>query len=331
MGKGAKQPKQTRFQIIQSRLSALRKKYQDSPHRSFKKSTAVRPAMRVRVREGWQLIVETTLFLKQHKKIYIWLIIAFGILTYLMVGGISQSDYVALKDSSKDLIGEGLDAITTAGAYFGAAVTGGLTQAPSEIQQFLSGVLALLFWLIIIWMARMMSAGEKIKIRDALYNSPTPLISTIVTLAFFALQLIPAAIGLFGFTIAMTEQWITGPLEAIAFGAAAVLLCTLSLYWITGTVVALAIVTLPGMYPMRALSSARQLVMGNRSAIVMRLIVAIIIQLLIWAIIMIPLFLLDNWLRFDWLPLIPVAVQLMVGFSLVFTSTYVYKLYRSLL
>ena len=47
--------------------------------------------------------------------------------------------------------------------------------------------------------------------------------------------------------------------------------------------------------------------------------------------VMIPIFLLDNWLRFEWLPLVPIFVQALIGLTLVYTSVFVYRLYRSLL
>lgn len=323
------------MRIIQKTKTAwrsLRKKYSDSPHRSFKATPRIkrnRP-LKQGVREAWQLIVDTFLFAKQHRKFFIWLIVLYAFFTYFLVGGVSQVDYAALKSESGNF-SDGLDAVTKAGAFLGAALTGGLTAAPSDIQRFLSGLIMLLFWLVTAWTVRMLSAGKHIKLRDAFYNGSTPLIPTTIILLVIATQLIPAAIGLFAFQTAVTQNWITSPVEELAFGGAAVLLCLLSLYWLASSVVATAIVALPGIYPLRSLADARILTMGKRWEIALRLVSMLIIQVLIWGAILLPVFMLDTWLDLSWLPLVPIIMQVMSGFSIIFTSIYIYKLYRSLL
>jgi hypothetical protein len=318
--------------IAKQKWQQLRAIYSDSPHKSFRPTPRVKRRYQVKkgAAQAWLLIVESALLIWQQRRIFVWLMALYAAITYVLVGGISQIDYVALRESSADFI-DGLDAVTTAAAYFGAALTGGLTEAPNEVQRILAGLTALLFWLVTIWAARMILAGNTIKLRDAFYNGPTPFISTVVLLIVVAVQLIPAAIGLFAFSVASTEGWLVTAVEGIVFGAAAVLLCLLSLYWVTGSVVATAVVALPGMYPLHAFANARMLVMGKRWDIATRIFAALFVQFLLWAAVLLPLFMLDNWLKFEWLPLVPVAVQLMSGFSIVFTSVYLYKLYRSLL
>jgi len=318
--------------LARAKWSSLRAHYNDSPHRSFRQTP---PAQRGRTRRlgvkaAWLLIVETFSFLKRHRRLFIWLVVLYALATYFLIGGVSQADYASLKADSKS-IAQGLDVITQAAAYLGAAVTGGLTQAPSDLQRFLSGFITLIFWLATIWAVRMLSADRKIKLREAFYNGMTPMMSTLAVLLVVALQLIPAALGLFAFSIAVTQDWITSAVEGLAFGGAALLLSLLSLYWITGSIVATAIVALPGMYPLQAFVDARQLTMGKRWDIALRVVSVLIIEVLVWAVIMIPVFILDSWLSLPWLPLVPIAIQVMSGFSVIFTSTYLYKLYRSLL
>ncbi len=317
---------------IRNKINSLKKRYSDSPHRSFKKtSRQSNKKSPIKIKESWRLILDSAIFMSSHKRFFVWLVLTYAIVSYLLVGGVSLTDYNSLRESSDNFLNNGLDAVTTAMAYFGAALSGGLTEAPSEMQQFLGGLTTLIFWLVIIWGVRMISAGEKIKVRDAFYNGLTPLITTTLILIVVLLQLIPAALGLFGFSILLTENWVTNLAQGLAYGAAALLLCLVSLYWISGSVIALVVVALPGMRPLEALVNARLLVMGKRWEIMIRVMAGFVIQLIFWAFIMIPLFMLDNWLSVDWLPLVPVAIQLMSAISLAFTSTYIYKMYRSML
>jgi hypothetical protein len=150
-------------------------------------------------------------------------------------------------------------------------------------------------------------------------------------LAIVAVQLIPGALGVFGYSTALKGGWLDGGVESMAFAVAAILLSLLSLYFVVSSLIGLIVVTLPGTYPWQALRAARELVMNRRWAIVLRVFALVVQMLLLWGLVLIPVFLLDMWLRFDWLPLVPIVVQALVGLTLVYTSVYIYKLYRSLL
>jgi hypothetical protein len=117
----------------------------------------------------------------------------------------------------------------------------------------------------------------------------------------------------------------------MAFAVAAVLLVLLSAYFVVSSLTAMIVITLPGTYPWQALRTARGLVMNRRWGVVLRVLTLVIHVVVVWGIVLIPVFLLENWLRFDWLPLVPAFVQGLIGLTLVYTSVYVYRLYRSLL
>jgi len=117
----------------------------------------------------------------------------------------------------------------------------------------------------------------------------------------------------------------------MAFAVAAILLCVLSLYWLAGTLVALVVVTLPQMYPWRAIRIAGELAIWRRTRLLGHTLALAGLLLLMWVIILLPVLLLDTVLKWEWLPLVPFAVQALSAFSVVFGATYVYKLYRSML
>jgi hypothetical protein len=302
-----------------------------NPHHSFRMTKPRMYVTTADLRATWRLLGETWVFIWKFKRIILGLGLLYAVLGFVLVGGISQLDYVAFKDAATQFVDGDLNAIESAFSLFSTALTGGFVAPPTDLQQFISTSLLLFFWLSLVWATRMLSADKEINMRDALYNSGGPIVPTLVMLAIIAVQLIPAALGIFGYATALNGGWLEGGVEAMAFGVAAVLLCLLSAYFVVSSVTGLIVVTLPGAYPWQALQTARQLVMNRRWGIVLRMVVMIVQVVLVWGVVMIPIFLLDNWLRFDWLPLVPIFVQALMGLTLVYTSVYIYRLYRSLL
>jgi hypothetical protein len=302
-----------------------------NPHHAFR---LTRPRMYVTsadVKASWRLQSESWSFIWKNKKIMLGMALLYSVVSYALVGGISQFDYVAFKDATVQVVDGNVGALGTAFSLFGAALTGNLTSPPSSLQQFMSAVLIILFWLAVVWAARMLTADKEIRIRDALYNSATPIIPTVIILAVVAVQLIPGALGVFVYATALNGGWLDGGVESMTFAIATVLMGLLSAYFVVSSLTALIIVTLPGTYPWRALREARGMVMNRRWGVVLRVLVMALCLVLAWGIVLVPVFLIDNWLRFDWLPLVPIFVQALVGLTLVYTSVYIYKLYRSLL
>lgn len=302
-----------------------------NPHRAFR---LTRPRLYMTgadVRAAWRLQLEMWSFVWQWKRILLGLGALYAVLGYVLVGGISQFDYVAFKEATEEVMDGDVGAFGTAFTLFGTALTGGLNPIPTDAQQFLSATLLIFFWLSLVWAARMLAAGKEIRLRDALYNSGAPIVPTLVMLAVIAVQLIPAALGIFGYATALNGGWLDGGVESMSFAIAALLLCLLSAYFVVSSITGLVIATLPGTYPWQALKTARELVINRRWSIVFRVLMVAVHVVLLWGVVLIPIFLLDNWLRFDWLPLVPIFAQAMMGLTLVLTSVYVYKLYRSLL
>jgi len=302
-----------------------------NPHHAFR---LTRPRMYVTtddLKASWRLQVETWKFIREHKKIMLGLGLLYAVVAYVLVGGVSQLDYVSFKDATVQVVDGNMGALGTAFSLFGAALTNNLSTPPSEVQQFLSATLIIFFWLSVVWASRMLSADKEIRLRDALYNSGAPFIPTLIILAVIAVQLLPAAIGIFGYATALNGGWLDGGVESMSFAVAAVLLTLLSAYFLVSSLTAMIVTTLPGTYPWQALRTARELVMNRRWGMVLRVLALLVHVVILWGVVMIPVFLIDTWLRFDWLPLVPIFVQALTGLTLVLTSVYIYKLYRSLL
>ena len=117
------------------------------------------------------------------------------------------------------------------------------------------------------------------------------------------------------------------------FGLLAASVLTLVLYWVTSTIIALVVVALPGMYPLRAIQAASDLVVGRRLRIMLRIVWAFVYSSAIWCVVMVSLVLLERGLssKLKWLesvPIVPFAGAFMMALLFVWLAAYIYLLYR---
>jgi hypothetical protein len=200
----------------------------------------------------------------------------------------------------------------------------------SSGQQVAGILMFLIGWLMIVWALRQMLMGKRVRLRDALYNSGTSLVSTLAVLAVAILQLIPLALCFIVYN-ALTGVGIINSgiaIENMAFWFIVALVAVLTLYWWTSTFIALIIVTLPGMYPGEALRMAGDIVSGRRLQILFRLLYMLLPVLLLWSVALISMTMLDNAIKLDWLPLVPLTVLLLISVTVIWVATHVYMLYR---
>ncbi|HEX5798415.1 MAG TPA: hypothetical protein VFX79_03590, partial [Candidatus Saccharimonadales bacterium] len=176
----------------------------------------------------------------------------------------------------------------------------------------------------IIWSIRQVLAGERIRFRQAFYEGMYPIIPFLLVLFVLGLQLIPATIGSFllttvisgGLAVTFVEQFIWW----VLFG----LLTLLSLYMLLSSIFALYIVTLPGMAPLKALRSARGLVLNRRVSIGLRLLGLPALGIFVYVAVLLPAIIA--------IPVLAVPIfALLSSFGLFFVHSYIYNLYRELL
>ncbi len=273
--------------------------------------------------------------MRRNKKAFLYLTLIYVAMYTLLIGISSQSGYSELSDGIKHLGSNVSDGeLSKAGqtlVLFGAAATGSLNDPISESQQVFIGFLGLFTWLTIVWYLRHRLAGAKVKVRDAIYNSGAPFLSTTVLALVLLFQAIPAVIAVIAYATLLGSGIVAGGIESMMFAVAAVLLVVLSLYWMTSTLLAMIIVTIPGTYPMRALSLAGDVVIGRRVSLLVRMLWLIFVLLLVWVFILVPIILLADLIPWDWLPVVPTAIQLLTGWSFLYFATYVYLLYRRMI
>lgn len=301
------------------------------PHRSFRITPERRYKKGKKVGKVHVLVFGSFVTIWREKRLILTLMLLFALTTYLAVGGVSQLNFLDLRQSLQQLFDGNLGALGTVSTLFAAAVTGSLNPSMTQLQQFLWAFLAFLYWLCLVWILRRRLADQPTSIREAVYNSGAPFIASVFVALAIVFQLIPGVIGVLVAVLTLNGAWFQGGVESMLVCGAAVLLVLLTIYWLASTFMAFIIVTIPGMYPWRALSAASDLVVGQKWKIAIRLLVMALTVLVVWALILIPTLFIDNWLRFNWLPLIPILVQLLSAFSVTYAATYAYKMYRSML
>lgn len=297
------------------------------PHRSFRR-TLRRDYVRSFALPGYMgLTRDTALLIGRNWKLFGSFFIVYSIVSAIILGVVNQTNYStisnALKSADPDVWVRSL-------AIFGTAITGGLNPASTANGQILGSLLVVLAWLIMVWLLRHRSNGTAVTLREGMYGAGAPLVSTTLVTAVGLLQCLPLVVVAIGYSAALSTGLLNQGIEAMLFYGAAALLTLLSLYWLTSTFIALIVVTLPGMYPMAALRAAGDLVVGRRLRLILRLLWLTLVVLVLWAVILLPIILLDNWLNIGWLPLVPVCVLALGTGTLIVVSTYIYVLYRKL-
>lgn len=321
---------------VRRRSEALRAR---RPHHAFQR-TRRRDYVRPFEIPGYvRFTNEVFAILWKYKRVYGSLLLLYTVLSALFVGMASQTSfeqiYSALKQVGGSVFSGGWGALGKAGVLFIGGLNGTFTQQQSETQQIYAVILFMLLWLSTVWLLRAQLARRSPRLRDAIYNSSAPLVSTVLIFLLLAVQLLPFAVAVISY-ITLTAVGIAGQgVLAMITGLVALLLSVLSIYLLTSTFMALVVVTLPGMYPWQALKIAGDLVIGRRIRILLRIIWLLVIIGLLWVIIMIPSILLVNWLgdQFSFVttfPIVPAILMLLSSFTAIFVSSYVYLLYRKL-
>ena len=197
------------------------------------------------------------------------------------------------------------------------------------------GLIFLTIWLVTIFVLRHKMAGNKIGLRDALYNSMSPFLSSLVVLVVVALQTLPIMILVVAYSAAIETHFLSEPFYAFLFLTFAGLMLLISGYFLSSSLMALVAVSAPGLYPTEALKTTSELMRGRRMKFVLRLALLIIIVVVMWTIIMYPISALTSLLtQYEWtkyFSLVKIAGTFVACFLSIYISAYLYIYYRWML
>lgn len=306
----AKQPVKTR-RLKQSR------------YKTFYPSKRIKP-LQPKLPSALRLLGRSLLTLKNNWKLFVGISVIYGILSLVLVRGFSSGTNISdLKMSLKGASSGSFSTVSTAALLFSYLIGSG-NGATTDVGGLYQTVLIVVASLASIWALRQVLAGNSIKIRDSFYKGLYPLVPFILVLLVIGLQLVPLLIGNWLFATVTGNGIAVTMLEKLLWGLLFLVLAVLSLYMICSSLFALYIVTLPDMTPMKALRSARQLVLYRRWLVLRKILFLPLALIVIGAVIFMPLVI-----------VIASAVQwVFFGLSifiLVVVHGYMYTLYRELL
>lgn len=196
----------------------------------------------------------------------------------------------------------------------------------SETNWVFATIVFLAVWLVAIYFARHVVTKKKVSFRDGLFNAMGPLIATFVIFVVAAIECVPVVLTVIAHSAANATGFLAEPFYAGLLFGFDVLMVLITGYLLPSTLVALVAVTAPGIYPIQALKSVSELMMGRKVDLICRLVVLCLVLGLAWVLILFPLVALK-------LPqiVLVVAVMILECFSIIYMATYMYIYYRFLL
>jgi hypothetical protein len=287
-----------------------------------------RPAPRVKhpvtLPSGWQIFKRAVLTIWSAKKLFLGIVVIYGLLTVVLVQGLgNSSDIQSLKDSFSSATQGQLGHLLSGLAIFSFLVASSGNSASTNSSPYQT-ILILFISLVVIWALRQTMAGVTVRIRDAFYQGAYPLVVFLLVLLVICIQLLPMFVGAQLYSFVVSNGIATLVVERVLWGVLLVLLMLLSLYMLSSSLFALYIATLPNMTPIKALRSARELVRYRRWTVLRKLFFLTFMILAVALVIMLPIILLitsaATWVFF---------VLSMAG--IVVIHAYMYTLYRDLL
>ncbi len=309
-------------------------------HKSFKRSYREDYIRELQVPGIMAHLAKTFSVIFKNKKIFGLLLVFVVIANIILVGLMNETMYKQFQDvldeTSESVLDGKLGAVPKAGLLLVSTITtGGLSTTMSESQTMFLIIILLIVWLVTIYVLRHRFAGHVIKLRDALYNACAPIISTFIVLAIIFFECIPIFIFIVAYSTAVQTNFLATPFYALLFFLFSVLMFAISGYLLSSSVVAMVAVSAPGLYPMKAIHTAHDLMMGRRIKFIIRLLGLFIALAIMWTVIMVPFILLDLWIKtYEWaagIPFIPLILSIMTILTVIYVTTYLYIYYRWML
>lgn len=276
-----------------------------------------------------QLLASASALVRQYPRPFLAIAGVYAAAILILVGGVVASkELSAIKE-----------VITTNTPGFGGKIQSSVVQylyllGGSDTATTSSGglyqlIILTICSLAVIWLLRELTAGRLATAKDAFYNGMRPLVPLLAVLAVIFVQLLPLSLGGFIYNTAVSGSLLNQPIavggtEKFIAVLAAVGLGIWSVRMVVASSVALYIVTLPDMTPLRALRHARELVYKRRLLILRKVAYVLVIAVLIVTAIELPLV-------FFLTPLAPWVFFLLGAGLFVAAHVYFYTLYRELL
>lgn len=310
---------------VRSRPQAVREWHREDKkkkkYRSFRLQKKIKPEPKP-IGSIRSLLKDTLQFLWVHKRVLLGIFLIQGLLYIMLVRSPLTTSMGTIQDSVNSVFGE--EGANSVGGTFATLSTVISVSGAGQSNVVASTVLTVFMSFVYIWAIRQLHAGQKINVRDAYYQSPTPMVPCLLILLLISLQLVPFMLMSFVYSMARTGGLFRSGFEDLSIFTLTLLITLLCFYWVTSTVIAFYIATLPGMYPVQALKGAKRLVQFRRFAVFKRIFVLpIVLGVAYTVLLLLAIRILPNQVF--------VAAEIMQLLFLPFVHTYLYKLYRALI
>lgn len=331
----------TKDSLVKTKRKSIRKRLTNyltrRPHRSFR-LTQRRDYVRSLTLPGyWAFTTEVWRVVISHKRLFGSLALLYAAVGVIFVGFASQDAYDQLSDvlseSGGTILAGGWGEFGKAALLLTSGLSGSFAPQLTDVQQVYAGILGLLAWLTTVWLLRSILNGHTPRLRDGIYSAGSPIVATTIVLVILMIQLIPGILAAVVLNVASSTGILDNGFVSLIFWVIGLLLALISAYWAVSTLIALVVVTLPGMYPWRAIQTAGDLVIGRRLRILLRLLWMSAGIAVSWIVVVLPTILIDrslkSWLVFlDAVPFVPIAISLVTSAAVVWSGCYIYLLYR---
>ena len=326
--------------IFKNKTRSKKSSKRFNPHKSFKRSYREDYKRELEVPSITYHVFATFKILFTNWKLFLPLLIIVVALCVGLVGIMSEETYTkfqeVLDQTSTEIAGGEIGNVAKGGLLLLSTITtGGLSGNSSESATVFGIIIFMIIWLVTIFILRHRLANKTVKLRDALYNAMSPLISTFVVISAVIFQCIPLFILIIALSAAVQTEFLATPFYALVFFIFAALMILLSGYLLSSSLMALVAVSAPGLYPIHALRTASDLMMGRRIKFLIRLVALIIVMVITWVIVMLPIIVFDLWIKtFEWskgIPFVPSCLVVMTCFTFIYITAYLYLYYRWML
>jgi hypothetical protein len=342
MKKGKKQPSRLKAWFIAWRKKRKAERHiaqNPSPHKSFRKTSrhAIRADRPDKPAQYLAVLKQTYRLIFTHKALFFGIVLVLMSASIITTGFIGDERYDTITDVFNQENVAGLGRFGTAlGTFLTTLTQGGLNPTPTVEQRLMTIFCGTLAFMATIYAARQLLAKNKTTLRSTLYNCFQPLVPCLLVLVITIIQLIPVLIIYITYSAATQTDFLANPFYALLFFAFAALLGLLSYHLALPSIIALVGVTAPGMYPLKAIANATDLIRGKRFNFILYIFVGTVTTALLWALVFIPIVMFDQWLKSIWtfwqgVPFAPLVWQFLTFFAIVLLSAYVYLYYRRLI
>lgn len=273
----------------------------------------------------WQLSRTSLALLWRYRRVFLGIIIIYGIVNFVVAQGFSGGINVSTLDKEVSGLFTGqFKQISSGLTVFAVLLTSVGSSGSSSTGGFgYQLILLIIASLAVIWTIRNCTKAP-LRVRDAYYRGMYPFIPFLCILIVIGLELLPMIGGISLLIVALNNSIAITAIEQLLFGLIALLLTSLTVFLLSSSIFAMYIVTLPDMTPIKALRSAKDLVRGRRWPIIARLLYLPLALLITLAIIMLPVII--------FIPTIAEWVFMLVTLLIVpVVHCYLYNLYRELL